>query len=527
MAQKNANTQSTVSSENKSISHIKTSIPNKSKTAVMETKILTQLSGQENLNSYQLSKEWGCDHQEVVGLIKSIQSIGDVIVAKQQEEKVWELLNEGKGIVLNGSHEYILFNAIDAENGTPNDVLMKTVPNAKVGLAKAKSNGWITIAKKEGVTLVSRLVANIEDDVRKVLTQIQSENFAGIESTIFDTLKSRKLIKETTIKSYDLSKGDEFMTDISVLKLPADITAAMLINDAWKNMEFKPLNLKASGLLPPGGHLHPLLKGRAQMRQIFLEMGFSEMPTNNFVECSFWNFDALFQPQQHPARDAHDTFFVSDPEFTKDLPSDYVERVKTVHEKGGFGSQGYKYDWKLTEAEKNILRTHTTAVSARMLYKLAQEGFKPAKYFSIDRVFRNETMDSTHLVEFHQVEGVVADRNLTLGHLIGIFAEFFKKLGIEKLRFKPAYNPYTEPSLEIFSYHEGRKEWVEIGNSGVFRPEMLLPMGLPEDVVVLAWGLSLERPVMIKYGINNIRDLVGHKQDLRLIYDNPLCRLDF
>ena len=93
----------------------------------------------------------------------------------------------------------------------------------------------------------------------------------------------------------------------------------------------------------------------------------------------------------------------------------------------------------------------------------------------------------------NQIDGVVADRGLTLGDLLGIINAFLEKLGIKKLRFKPAYNPYTEPSMEIFSYHEGLKKWVEIGNSGVFRPEMLLPMGLPEEVTVIAWGLSLER----------------------------------
>ena len=190
--------------------------------------------------------------------------------------------------------------------------------------------------------------------------------------------------------------------------------------------------------------------------------------------------------------------YFSDPAEAINFPEDYLEKVKTIHSKGGFGSQGYGYDWKIEEAKKNLLRTHTTAVSARMLYKLAQEYkqtkvFKPKKYFSIDRVFRNETLDATHLAEFHQIEGVVADRGLTLGDLLGIINAFFEKLGIKKLRFKPAYNPYTEPSMEIFSYHEGLKKWVEIGNSGVFRPEMLLPMGLPEDVTVIAWGLSLER----------------------------------
>ncbi|VDP42358.1 unnamed protein product [Schistosoma margrebowiei] len=221
------------------------------------------------------------------------------------------------------------------------------------------------------------------------------------------------------------------------------------------------------------------------------------MPTNNYVECSFWNFDSLFQPQQHPARDAHDTFFLSDPEtsdINNTVESCYIDKVRTVHSQGAFGSRGYQSPWLIEEAEKNLLRTHTTAVSARMLHALSKKNpFTPAKYFSIDRVFRNENLDATHLAEFHQVEGLVADFGLSLGHLKTVIRTFFSKLGLTQLRFKPAYNPYTEPSMEIFSYHPGLKKWVEIGNSGLFRPEMLRPMGLPEGLSVIAWGLSLER----------------------------------
>jgi len=135
-------------------------------------------------------------------------------------------------------------------------------------------------------------------------------------------------------------------------------------------------------------------------------------------------------------------------------------------------------------------------------------------------------MDATHLAEFHQVEGFIVDKGLTLGHLIGVIRQFFDYLGIKQLKFKPAYNPYTEPSMEVFSYHHGLKKWVEIGNSGIFRPEMLKPMGFPDDVVVIAWGLSLERPTMIKYKIDNIRELVGHKLDLDFVTTHPIVRLD-
>ncbi|NWV20966.1 SYFA ligase, partial [Origma solitaria] len=170
---------------------------------------------------------------------------------------------------------------------------------------------------------------------------------------------------------------------------------------------------------------------------------FTEMPTDNFVESSFWNFDALFQPQQHPARDQHDTFFLLGGLSAVWGGSGWLRKCRTIC--GG------------SEQFLDSLGVPPAPLSVQFF---PQEKFTPVKYFSIDRVFRNESLDATHLAEFHQVEGVVADRGLTLGHL----------MGISQLRFKPAYNPYTEPSMEVFSYHEGLKKWVEVGNSGVFRP---------------------------------------------------------
>lgn len=387
------------------------------------------------------------------------------------------------------------------------------------------SAGWIQVDKTVKPPLIRRKVNEIQDHVQVHLKLIILGQSHQIPEKEKQEYKKRKLIQEVVVKSFILRKGPEF--SLKLTKLETDLTADMLSSGNWKTLKFKEYNFDALGVPPECGFLHPLLKVRTEFRQIFLEMGFTEMPTNNYIENSFWNFDALFQPQQHPARDAHDTFFISDPSSSSKFPLDYLERVKTVHSKGGYGSKGYGYDWKLEEAQKNLLRTHTTAVSARMLYKLAQQKeFKPIKLFSIDKVFRNETLDATHLAEFHQVEGVIADYNLTLGDLIGVFTEFFRKLGITELEFKPAYNPYTEPSMEIFCFHPGLKKWIEIGNSGVFRPEMLLPMGLPEDVCVIAWGLSLERPTMIKYGFNNIRDMVGPKVDLEMVQKSPICRLN-
>lgn len=488
--------------------------------------ILEYLSLQEDgsVDSLLLAKHFNCDLQKIVGSIKSLECLSDVISTNIQTVKRWQLTKEGETVVERGSHEAVVFNLVPSQGIVQAELMKASGDMGKVGFSKAMSAGWITLDKSCAPPLVKRKVDSIQDLTKNYLVEIKSGG-ANLPEKEKMELKKRKLVQEIVEKVYTVSKGPNFSTNIT--KDETNLTAEMIASGSWKEATFKPYNFEALGISPEGGTLHPLLKVRAEYRQIFLEMGFTEMPTNNYVESSFWNFDSLFQPQQHPARDAHDTFFISDPSTANLFNQEYVEKVAKIHSVGGFGSQGYGYDWRAEEAEKNLLRTHTTAVSARMLYKLANQegGFKPSKYFSIDRVFRNETLDATHLAEFHQIEGVIVDYGLSLGDLIGVLHEFFKKLGIDQLRFKPAYNPYTEPSMEIFSFHKGLGKWVEIGNSGIFRPEMLLPMGLPDNVKCIAWGLSLERPTMIKYGINNIRDLVGHKVNLKMVQENPLCRI--
>lgn len=486
--------------------------------AAAEAAILGFLQKHEEiLDSGQFASGHGFTHDEIVNVVRSLSGFEFVEVKDIKRER-WVLSEEGKTYASNGSPEVQLFMAIPPEGISKVDLENKLGKNIfKIATQQAIKNKWVEIDKHT----VSRKVQLVDDKVKAMLIGIQDGEAVSPEEIA--ELKRRKLISQQTWKGYLVKKGPKYAPE---RKKPAtDLTRDNLQRRDWKNLEFKEYNFSAKGLPIEGGHLHPLLKVRRQVQMIFLQMGFEEMPTNNYVESSFWNFDALFQPQQHPARDSHDTFFLREPSTTKILPEDYVERVKQVHESGGYGSRGYGYDWKREEANKNLLRTHTTAVSSRMLYALAQKPFEAKRYYSIDRVFRNEAVDRTHLAEFHQIEGLICDRGLNLGDLQGVLYDFFSRLGMSKLRFKPAYNPYTEPSMEIFGYHEGFKKWVEIGNSGMFRPEMLLPMGLPEDVRVIAWGLSLERPTMILYGIDNIRDLFGHKVDLNLIKSNPICRL--
>jgi len=466
-----------------------------------------------------------------------------------------QLSKEGVEAAEKGSPEVRLFEMVPADGLLQEDLMKLAGDLGKVGFAKAIQAKWLKTEKVgedsvgadgkkvKAALRVLRAVASVDDAVQKMLKAVLSADGAVdcLPKEKLAELKKRSLAAPTAIKSVRIGKGDMFASWGQ--KAVADLTHEMLVKGTWKDAAFKPLNLSAAGKPPTGGALHPLMKVRSMFREIFLEMGFEEMQTNKYVESSFWNFDALYQPQQHPARDEHDTFFISTPAATLDIPADYLQRVKQTHEDGGAdlsaeynaASTGWRYDWSEDVTRTQLLRTHTTAVSSRTLYALAQlakkagkpgEVLKPQKYFSIDRVFRNESLDATHLAEFHQVEGFVIGENLSLGNLMGTIEDFYRRLGPEfqDIKFKPTYNPYTEPSMEFHSYHPGLKRWVEMGNSGVFRPEMLRPMGFGENVAVIAWGMSLERPTMKKYGYKDIRALFGHKIDLNMTRDHPIVR---
>ncbi|KAF7301793.1 Phenylalanine-tRNA ligase [Mycena indigotica] len=481
----------------------------------------------------------------VLGALNSLLS-REMVSFETHETLAHALSAEGNQIAIEGSHEARVWAALPVKGqGAPVTVAqLKTLvgdETASIGQGRAFKNKWIG---KDGDGFV-QIAPTIQDATKLDLLEVQSTGTLKSGEKVLADLRKRKLIVQRKGQWFTVSKGPNFST--STAKPETDLTVEMLTSGAWKTSTFKKYNFEAEGAPTTGGSLHPLLKVREEIRNIFLEMGFAEMPTASFVESGFWCFDALFVPQQHPAREVQDTFYLSDPAKSLDPEPKYYKTVSTIHEHGGFGSTGYRAPWSHDETTKLLLRTHTTASSAHMLYKLAarcrgedvedddrpaagkkpqnsdgkDDGFRPAKLFSIDRVFRNETTDATHLAEFHQVEGVVADRNLTLADLIGFMKVFFSKMGIQQVRFKPAYNPYTEPSLEIFAFHPLLNRWVEVGNSGMFRPEMLEPMGFPKDVRVHGWGLGLERPTMIRYGINNIRTLLGHKTSIDYIEGSP------
>ena len=285
-----------------------------------------------------------------------------------------------------------------------------------------------------------------------------------------------------------------------------------ILSGAWKTLNLRRYDVAKLPKKVHPGKIHPYQRIIGEMREILLEMGFEEL-YGGIVQQSFWNFDALFQPQDHPAREMQDTFYLRE---TLPLPPGY-EKVKAMHESGGeTSSTGWGGIWKEEKAEQCVLRTHTTSVS---IQHLAKNPNPPVKAFCIGRVYRRETIDTTHLAEFEQLEGIVMDEDVTFGNLLGILREFYHRMGFEGVRFKPSYYPYTEPSLDAEVYVEGIG-WIEMGGAGVFREEVTAPLGI--NYPVLAWGLGVSRIAMLRLGLKDLRYL--HRSDVAFLRETPALR---
>jgi phenylalanyl-tRNA synthetase alpha chain len=295
------------------------------------------------------------------------------------------------------------------------------------------------------------------------------------------------------------------------------LTSEMLADGSWRDVDFRPYDMSLDTEPAYPGKVHPFRRILEQTRTVFLEMGFEEI-VSPFVESGFWDFDALFQPQDHPAREMQDTFYVQRPAACALPPSELVDRVRDTHQDGGdTGGLGWGYTWDESLARKPVLRTHTTAATVRAL---ADNPKPPRKVFCVGKVFRRETVDYKHLPVFYQVDGIIIDEKASFASLLGTLEAFYRKMGFDKFEFRPAFFPYTEPSVEIFVWFESKQDWVEMGGAGVFRPEVTKPLGC--DVPVLAWGLGLERLAMFRHQLTDIRQI--YVADLQWLKEAELCR---
>ena len=290
------------------------------------------------------------------------------------------------------------------------------------------------------------------------------------------------------------------------------LTREQILSGEWKSLNLRKYDVSKLPKRIFAGRIHPNQQILDEIRSLLFEMGFTEFH-GSIVQNSFWNFDALYQPQDHPAREMQDTFHLAE-----ELPlPDGWEKIRDIHMTGGdTGSTGWGGAWDPEISKKCVLRTHSTSLSIQYL---AQNPNPPLKAFSISRVYRRETIDPTHLPEFEQLEGIVMDKDLHFGHLLGFFKEFFGRMGFEEVRFRPGYFPYTEPSVEPEVWVDGLG-WVELGGAGIFRPEVTRPWGI--ECPVLAWGLGVSRVSMLRMGLKDLRQL--YKSDIDWIRSSPVRR---
>jgi phenylalanyl-tRNA synthetase alpha chain len=334
------------------------------------------------------------------------------------------------------------------------------------------------------------------------------------EKTALQTLKKRQLLttadKTTRILELTEKGKTALQKNTKTFEEVTQLTPELIITGKWQTTKLQKYNIIAPVAKTWPGKKHPYLAFLEEVREKLVELGFKEM-TGTAVETSFFNFDALYTPQDHPAREASGIYFVKQPEYGDTSRYEkVVENVKKTHENGWkTGSTGWKYHYSTQEAKRLILRGHGTCLSARTL--ISKDLQIPSKHFSIARVYRPEITDKTHLSEFNQVEGIVVDENLTLKDLLGVLEKFAVEIAdADKVRFKPDYFPFTEPSVELNAYKEGYG-WVEFGGSGIFRPEVTLPLGV--KVPVIAWGLGVDRLFMMKAGISDIRTIFSQDLD--------------
>jgi phenylalanyl-tRNA synthetase alpha chain len=438
---------------------------------------------------------------------------------------VYSLGKEGKRFVEKGLPEKRALKLLSDRNGKISLKDLSAVLDAdeiSVAIGWLKTNGWAAIKKEKDtiieITNKGKKVISEVTESEKLLRLLNEHPEQQIEKDSVKPLASRKnVIKEKEIITSIIiltADGKKVVeTGFEIQEEISQITSAVIKNSEWKQKTIRPYDIHAFAPAIYGGKPHPLVKLISEIRQIFVEMGFQEIE-GDYVESCFWNMDVLFIPQDHPAREMQDTFYCKVPAKLPIEEKQLLEVVAKVHENGGnTGSTGWGYKFSKSEGERALLRTHTTVNTIRYLYYHPKP---PCKVFSLERVFRKEDIDTTHLPEFYQIEGIIYEENANFRQLIGILKEFYRRMGFEKIRFRPGYFPYTEPSMEVEVFWNDK--WMELGGSGIFRPEVTEPIGIKNPV--LAWGLGLERIAMLRYGLSDIRSL--YISDLDWLRKTPL-----
>ncbi|MDD1717810.1 MAG: phenylalanine--tRNA ligase subunit alpha, partial [Methanoregulaceae archaeon] len=392
---------------------------------VNEKRLLSAIGTKILGDPEEIARALGTREDAVIQWAHLLEDRGLAEIEKDTMKK-YTLTDEGVVYARDGLPERQLLISFEGRTGLSD---LKAHPLSRIGIGWMRKKGWVVI--REGT--VEKTGKDAPGPDEEVLSTLQSggqPKGSGIE----------ELLKRGLVVEHEEARYRVRLTPAGValasspLDLRAEVgtlTREQILSGEWKTL---PLRKYRIDLLPRRvfpGKIHPYTQLIKEMRDLLLEMGFVEIQ-GDLVQSSFWNFDALFQPQDHPAREMQDTFYLAE---KMPAPVGY-ERVKEMHERGGTtSSTGWGGRWSLEKAEQCVLRTHTTCLSIR---HLAAHPKPPVKAFCISRVYRREAVDPTHLPEFEQLEGIVMDRGVNFRHLLGYLKEFYHRMGFENMRFRPA-----------------------------------------------------------------------------------------
>uniref|UniRef100_A0A7J3ZJA1 Phenylalanine--tRNA ligase alpha subunit n=1 Tax=Fervidicoccus fontis TaxID=683846 RepID=A0A7J3ZJA1_9CREN len=480
-----------------------------------ERKVLSSLLSLGGaLWSDELSRETGIPLStlgSIIELLKSRGLVREEIVYKAK----YEITKAGEEALREGFPEEKLLELLREMGGRApvEDVKTALGPKASIAIGEAKRSGLVRV--EGGEVVCTSATSQYIDELREALIAVREDR------TLEDRLEQAiKELERRGLVRKKLEKRSRIRAEVKLaeqaLKLARPIVSRLTFDDIvtgrWREVELKEYNVEAGPPVVFPGETHFLVEFIELVKEVLFEMGFEEVE-GPFIEQEFWNFDALFQAQDHPSREIHDTFWLRhESERIVGATRELVDRVKRVHETGGAsGSRGWGVEWSERMAARWILRTQMTSSTVRALVR----GLKvPFRVFSVGKVFRPDKIDAKRLPEFYQLDGIVSDEEMSFSKLLGILKEFFERLGFEKVRFKPAYFPFTEPSVEGYVWMEGRG-WVEVFGAGMFRPEVLEIAGFEYNVG--AWGMGLDRIAMRFFDINDIRKL--YPRDARQLRD--------
>jgi len=482
---------------------------------ILEKKVLKALQGSPSASVEEIAKDAELMLDQVRRALEWLNEKKLVQISHKTIEQ-FLLTEEGTRAVREGLPEQRLLDQV-TKSVQVQDLIKTSGLTSKefsVAFGTAKTSGWVG-QRKEGekfvVFPINRPGMIPQEEFLSYLSKhgsIASGEITDSQKGLVNGLIKRHLVSHKVVQTSGVTLtvlGDTVATNIHIENEIDALTPDIIISGKWKDARFRPLNVEAPAPAIYAGKKHPLQSFTDEVREIFISMGFEEID-GPLVQSSFWNFDALFTPQDHPSREMQDTFYLAGEQSKNPAASATLENVSNAHINGGStGSKGWGYKWNLEEAKRTVLRTHTTSTTVRYL---ADNKPEEARVFSVGRVFRNEKVSYKHIVEFHQVEGIVVGKNATMRDIMGLLGKFYQKLGFQKTKFWPTYFPYTEPSLQSMVYFENLDKWLELGGMGIFRPEVSLPLGVKNPV--LAWGLGLERLVMLRYDIDDIREIYGN-----------------